>query len=200
MLRAVRASVLAWLVFSLAACDGQRAPDSPTADDDLTAAGVVWDLEPLLHGAGPDELLDRAEGLIDQIEAYRGKLASIDAEHLATLMRLVERYQQLIGRVGSYAGLRFSEDTQDPTRGALMARVQERATTQATRLLFLELEWVEVPDERAERLLVDERLAFCAHHLRTQRRYRDHVLTEPEERVLTETSVAGATAWVPLPL
>ena len=31
-----------------------------------------------------------------------------------------------------------------------MARVQERATTQATRLLFLELEWVEVPDERAD--------------------------------------------------
>jgi oligoendopeptidase F len=173
-------------------------PSSPTADADLTAAGVVWDLEPLLHGTGPDELLDRAEGLISQIEAYRGRLATIDAEHLAELMHLVERYQQIIGRVGSYAGLRFSEDTQDPTRGALMARVQERATTQATRLLFLELEWVEVPDDRADRLLADERLAFCAHHLRTQRRYRHHVLSEPEEKVLTETSVAGATAWVRL--
>jgi oligoendopeptidase F len=171
---------------------------SSSAPDDLTAAGVVWDLEPLLHGAEADELLDRAEGLIDQIEAYRGRLATIDAEHLAALMHLIERYQQLIGRVGSYAGLRFSEDTQDPTRGALMARVQERATTQATRLLFLELEWVEVPDDRAERLLADPRLEFCAHHLRTQRRYRTHVLTEPEEKVLTETSVAGTTAWVRL--
>src|SRR4051812_28928762 len=169
---------------------------SPTAAEDLTAAGVVWDLEPLLHGAGADELLDRAEGLIDQIEAYRGRLATVDAEQLAALMHLVERYQQIVGRVGSYAGLRFSEDTQDPTRGALMARVQERATTQATRLLFLELEWVEVPEGRAEKLLADPQLEFCAYHLRTQRRYRTHVLTEPEEKVLTETSVAGSSAWV----
>src|SRR3954470_22587870 len=173
-------------------------PASPADSDDLAAAGVVWDLEPLLHGAEADELLDRAEQLIAQIEAYRGRLATIDAEHLVALMQLVERYQQLIGRVGSYAGLRFSEDTQDPARGALMARVQERATTQATRLLFLELEWVEVPDDRADRLLADPRLAFCAHHLRTQRRYRTHVLTEPEEKVLTETSVAGGSAWVRL--
>jgi oligoendopeptidase F len=173
-------------------------PASPADSEDLTAAGVVWDLEPLLHGAEADDLLDRAEQLIAQIEAYRGRLATIDAEQLAALMHLVERYQQLIGRVGSYAGLRFSEDTQDPARGALMARVQERATTQATRLLFLELEWVEVPDDRADRLLADPRLAFCAHHLRTQRRYRTHVLTEPEEKVLTETSVAGSSAWVRL--
>jgi oligoendopeptidase F len=167
-------------------------------DDDLAAAGVVWDLEPLLNGAAADDLLDRAEGLISQIEAYRGRLAALDAEHMVALMHLVERYHLIIGRVGSYAGLRFSEDTQDPTRGALMARVQERATTQAVRLLFLELEWVEVPDERAEALLADPRLAFCAHHLRTQRRYRDHVLTEPEEKVLTETSVAASAAWVRL--
>jgi oligoendopeptidase F len=173
------------------------ATDLPT-DADLTAAGVVWDLQPLLGGVGPDDLLDRAEGLIDQIEAYRGRLATIDAEHLADLMRLVERYQDIVGRVGSYAGLRFSEDTQDPANGALMARVQERATTQQTRLLFLELEWVEVPDERAEQLLADPHLAFCAHYLRTQRRYRNHVLSEPEEMVLNETSVAGAGAWVRL--
>jgi oligoendopeptidase F len=173
---------------------------SPTtpADSDLTAAGVVWDLEPLLSGGAPDELLDRAEGLIDQIEAYRGRLGTVDAGELATLMHLLERYQDLVGRVGSYVGLRFSEDTRDPARGALMARVQERATAQATRLLFLELEWVEVPDERADALVADARLAFCAHHLRTMRRYRDHVLTEPEEKVLTETSVAGASAWVRL--
>jgi oligoendopeptidase F len=172
-------------------------PSTP-ADPDLTAADVVWDLEPLLDGSDPESLLDRAEGLIGRIEAFRGRLGDVDAGELAELMHLVEHYQDLVGRVGSYAGLRFSEDTQDPTRGALMAKVQERATAQATRLLFLELEWVEVPDGRADALLEDERLAFCAHHLRTMRRYRDHVLSEPEEKVLTETSVAGTSAWVRL--
>jgi oligoendopeptidase F len=171
---------------------------TPPSEADLTAAGVVWDLDPLLDGASADELLDRAEGLIAGIEAFRGRLAGLDAGEFAGLMRQVEEYQRLLGRLGSYVGLRFSEDTSDPSRGALMAKVQERATTQATRLLFLELEWVAVPDDKADALLADERLAFCAHHLRTERRYRDHVLTEPEEKVLTETSVAGGSAWVRL--
>jgi oligoendopeptidase F len=110
----------------------------------------------------------------------------------------VAELQEIMGRVGSYAGLRFSEDTAEPANGALMARMQERGTVLASRLVFLDLEWVAVDDDRAEELLADERLAFCAHHLRNLRRYRDHVLSEPEERVLTETSVAGASAWVRL--
>ena len=35
-------------------------------------------------------------------------------------------------------------------------------------------------------------LDFCRHYLRTARRYRPHLLTEPEERILTEKSVTGA--------
>ena len=41
-------------------------------------------------------------------------------------------------------------------------------------------------------------LDFCAHYLRSARRYRTHLLTEPEEKLLTEKSVSGAGAWVRL--
>src|SRR5690606_36444113 len=41
-------------------------------------------------------------------------------------------------------------------------------------------------------------LDFCAHHLRSVRRYRDHLISEPEEKLLTEKSVSGASAWVRL--
>ncbi|HTB49849.1 MAG TPA: M3 family oligoendopeptidase, partial [Solirubrobacteraceae bacterium] len=44
-------------------------------------------------------------------------------------------------------------------------------------------------------LLEDERLSFCAHHLRNVRRYREHLLSEPEEKILAEKSVTGAGAW-----
>jgi oligoendopeptidase F len=52
-----------------------------------------------------------------------------------------------------------------------------------------------VADDRVEQLLADERLAFCAHYLRSMRRYRPHLLTEPEERILSEKRVTGASAW-----
>jgi oligoendopeptidase F len=65
----------------------------------------------------------------------------------------------------------------------------------STKLLWFELEWAGLDDAQVDTLLADERLAFAAHHLRSERRYRDHLLTEPEERVLTEKSVTGRAAW-----
>jgi oligoendopeptidase F len=99
------------------------------------------------------------------------------------------------GRAGSYAMLSYSLDTADAARGALMQRARELSAAIETELLFFDLEWNLAPDERAEELLAADELAFCAHHLRTLRRYRPHQLTEPEERVLTETDVTGGSAF-----
>ena len=63
---------------------------------------------------------------------------------------------ELVGKAGSYASLRFATDTADAARGALLQLVQERATEIETKLLFFELEWAALPDERAEELLAGE--------------------------------------------
>src|SRR5207249_4192323 len=86
-------------------------------------------------------------------------------------------------------------DTADPERGALLQRVQERATEIETQLLFFELEWAALDDERAEELLAAPGLDFCRHHLRSARRYRPHLLTEPEEKILAEKAISSQSAW-----
>ena len=106
-------------------------------------------------------------------------------------MRELEEIFDKVGRAGSYAALWFTVDTADPERGALLQQVQERGAEIETSLIFFELEWNELPDEQAEALLEADELEFCRHHLRTARRYRPHQLTEPEERILTETEVTG---------
>jgi len=169
-----------------------------TPDADMTAADVAWDLEPLLDGTTVDDLLDRADTLADGLAALRGRIGELNAGALVDAMHRSAELQELQGRAGYYAMLRFSEDTQDPERGALMMRVQERGTAIATRLVFFELEWAALPDAHVDRLLEDPALDFCAHHLRSIRRYRDHLLSEPEEVLLTEKSVSGAGAWVRL--
>jgi oligoendopeptidase F len=80
----------------------------------------------------------------------------------------------------------------------LLQRVQERETAIETTLLFFELEWAALPEERAEELLVGQALDSSRHHLRNVRRYREHLLSEPEEKVLSEKSLTGATAWARL--
>jgi len=158
-----------------------------------------WDLDPLVEGRGEagaraqlQEALERAQAFAAR---YAGKFVELDSAALEEAMRELAAIEELAGRAGTYAGLRFSVDTSDPAHGALLQEVQERATQIETTLLFFELEWAALSEGQAEALLADERLEFCAHHLRNVRRYREHLLSEPEEKILAEKSVTGASAW-----
>ena len=141
----------------------------------LEASDVVWDLSDLLHGrddeAAVGELLDESDAIADELAGKRGQLASWDAGELAAFMQRQADLSDALGRAGSWASLRFSTDVNNPTRGALLQKVQERATAISTKLLWFELEWAELSDEQVDALLADERLAFAAHHLRSARRY-----------------------------
>ncbi|MEA2245578.1 MAG: oligoendopeptidase [Solirubrobacteraceae bacterium] len=160
---------------------------------------VSWDLDPLVDGEGPegaDRQLDEADRRAAAFaERYTGRVKDLDGPELAEAMQELEQIAELVGRAGSYAHLRFSVDTTDPSNGALLARVTEKATAVETKLLFFELEWAAVPDERADELLKAPGLERSRHHLRTIRRYRPHLLSEPEEKIMSEKSVSGRDAW-----
>jgi oligoendopeptidase F len=175
-----------------------------TADhlDDPELLATEWDLEPLVEGEGEEgveRLLSEAREAAGAFaERYAGHVAELDADGLEQAMRQLERIEDLVGRAASYASLRFSTDQADPARGALLQRMQERATEIQTKLLFFDLEWAALEDDRAEELLKAEGLDFCRHHLRSARRYRPHLLTEPEEKILAEKSISSQSAWARL--
>src|SRR4029077_18023545 len=133
---------------------------------------------------GLDELLDAADARADELAKVRGKVADFDSAALAEYMTGLAELLDLMGRAGSYAGLDFATDTTDPTPGGSMQRVEERSTAISTKLLFFDLEWAELSDEKVETLLADERLTFARHHLLSERRYLPHLLTESEEVIL----------------
>ena len=174
-----------------------------TSDPDLEQ--VAWDLSHLLaadagNGAAPATTVDQTlAGARERSEAfaerYRGRMDTLDAAALAGAMREIEHIEDAIGRVFSYAALSFATDTADPARGALLQHVQEEATGISTLLVFWELEWAALDDARAEALLASDELDFCGHHLRAARRYRPHLLTEPEEKLMSEKAVTGRSAW-----
>ncbi|HXP28712.1 MAG TPA: M3 family oligoendopeptidase [Solirubrobacteraceae bacterium] len=174
------------------------APES--TDPELQA--TAWDLEPLLEGDGPDGVERRLASALERAQAfaerYAGKLAELDSAGLREAMQGLAAIYDLIGRAGTYAALRFSVDTADPAIGALMQAAQERGTAIESTLLFFELEWAALDDEQAEQLLGGDGLEFCAHYLRNVRRYREHLLSEPEEKILSEKSLTGAGAWTRL--
>ncbi len=158
-----------------------------------------WDLAPLLNGDrehGVDTLMAEAARLAGEFaERYAGQVANLSADELRAAMQTLETVNELIGKAGSYASLSFSTDTADPARGALWQQVQEQATAIETQLLFFELEWAALDDAGAEELLAGKGLDFCRHYLRSARRYREHLLTEPEEKILAEKSISSESAW-----
>jgi oligoendopeptidase F len=173
---------------------------APSADRELE--NVAWNLDPLLDGGAADpeaavegmiaEAQQRAEAFA---ETYAGKVAELDGAGLVAAMHELEAIQDELGRAGSYAMLNFAGNTADPPRGALLQKVQEGATKIETTLLFFELEWAALEDDRADELLAADGLDFVRHHLKTARRYRPHLLSEPEEKILAEKALTGRTAW-----
>jgi oligoendopeptidase F len=163
------------------------------------AADVAWDLEPLVDGGGPDAakaMLDDAQARAEAFAAaHAGKVGELDGPGLAAAMAELAAISDLVGRAGNYAHLRFAVDTADPEVGALMQLVSERAARIETELVFFELEWAALDDARADELLAADGLDTVRHHLRTLRRYRPHLLSEAEEKLMTEKSVTGSGAW-----
>jgi oligoendopeptidase F len=174
--------------------------DQYLADPELQEAS--WDLSPLVDGdeaAGAERRMNEAMERADRFAArMAGQVASLDAAGLLEAMLELVKIQDGFGGAFSYAMLRFATDTADPERGALLQRAQEKAAAVSTKLLFCELEWAALSDERAEQLLAGEGLEFCAHYLRKVRRYRTHLLSEPEEKILAEKSIPSRTAWARL--
>ena len=163
------------------------------------AEAIEWDLSDLYEGPDDQRLekdLDEAATAASGFaERYRGRIAQLSAAELNEAVRELERIKSAATRVEAYARLRLAADASDQSRGALAQRVRERNTRIDTELLFFDLEWADVDDETAERLLADEALERYASVLRSERRYRPYLLSEAEEKLSMEKSVTGVSAW-----
>ena len=168
------------------------------------AEDVAWELDSLLGDAGSGEAgvahlltraLDEARALTAEV---KGSVAKLDATGLRAVLDRLAAIHEDAGRAGNYAHLRFATDTTDAARGALVQRVSEQSAALSAELVWFELEWVAVDDDRAGELMGAPELDPYRHHLETVRATKPHVLSEAEERLLATTAPTGRSAWVRL--
>ena len=167
---------------------------------ELTGAEeITWDLSDLYDG-GDDPRLDadvqEAEGAAAAFrDRYYGKVAELSAAELRAAIEERERVESILTRAIYYAHLRFATDMADPARGALVAKLTEKGAALDTQLLFFGLEIADLEDDAAEALIEDDELEKWRHWLRSLRKFRPYLLSEPEEKIVTEKSVSGVSAW-----
>ncbi|AHJ64760.1 M3 family oligoendopeptidase [Granulibacter bethesdensis] len=185
---------------------GVHTPDGQavTAGSGSDAGGQLpaWDLSDLYPGPDSPALeADIAAATRDSVrfaERYAGQLASLDGAGLDEALRDYERIEEILGRLMSYAQLRFSEDSSDPEIGRFYQSMNERVTGISSHLIFFTLELNRLDDATLERQLADSRAARWQPFLRDLRVFRPHQLSDDVEKALHEKDVTGHSAWTRL--
>ena len=170
-----------------------------TIEERTGAEEVSWDLSDLYSGVDDPKLDEDAAGAARDAAAFReryhGKVAGLSAAELADATAELERIESAFDRAITYAHLHFTTNMADPERGALLSKLKEQGAAIETDLLFFGLEWAATEDGTAAAILADPAVEHYRHWLDSVRRYRPYLLTEPEEKIVTEKSVSGSSAW-----
>lgn len=164
------------------------------------AESITWDLSDLYAGIDDPAIehdLDLSDAEADALDAqYRGRIGALSAAELATMLRAYETLLERAYKVGNFAQLAWSADTSVPAHGALLQKATERGSRLSQKLVFVELELAAAADDVAAAWLADPALKRYRHWIEQVRRFRPHMLSEPEEKILAEKAVTGRNAWV----
>ncbi|SDE15669.1 oligoendopeptidase F [Paracoccus isoporae] len=159
-----------------------------------------WDLSDLYAGPDAPELAADLEALTDKAARFaadfEGRLAELDPAAMLDCIRRYEEIDILGGRIMSYAGLRYYQNTTDPARAKLLSDLQSRITDITTPLVFFSLEFNRIPEERYQTVFAaQEGPARYKPVFDRMRAMRPHQLSDELEKFLHDNSVVGAAAW-----
>ncbi|MEE8171871.1 MAG: M3 family oligoendopeptidase, partial [Alphaproteobacteria bacterium] len=161
-----------------------------------------WDLSDLYAGpecealrADREEARGRARVLN---ERHAGNVASLDGATLGELVGEYEAIQEILGRLTSYAYLRYCTNMEDAETAQFFQNLSEAATDISSDLLFLTLELNRIDDDDLQARLAAAPLAHYGPWLRDVRAFRPHQLSDDLERLLHEKKVSGRSAWMRL--
>jgi oligoendopeptidase F len=164
------------------------------------AENIIWDLSIFYKSVDDPTIEQDMQAITKEVDAfastYKGRIASLTADELLVAVKTIEKIYDRVGRIGNFASLLYSTDTANPQYGALVQKVTEYDSSLEQKIVFFDLEWNNVDDAAAKKLLDDPKLVSYRHMLEATRRYKPYQLSEIEEQLLSEKSVTGRSAWV----
>jgi len=159
-----------------------------------------WSLDELFPGLGTTEIeqaIEKLDASVVDFEKHREQLAADIAEEVfVAILQNYEGITRQMSRVGAFASLSLSEDTQDQKVQALMAQMLQLGAQIENRIMFFNLWWKNLDDKEAARLL--EASGDYRYWLEALRLQKPYTLSEPEEKIINLKDVNGARALVTL--
>ncbi|HRY05584.1 MAG TPA: M3 family oligoendopeptidase [Hyphomicrobiaceae bacterium] len=160
-----------------------------------------WDLSDLYGSPDAPEVkrdLDTAAADAKALkETYQGRLVEIggDGAKLAQAVKSYEALSDLLGKLGSYAGLLYAANQSDPTRAKFYGDVSEKLTAISSDLLFFELELNQIEDDVLVASLSHPDLARYKPWFDDLRKEKPYQLEEKIEQLFHEKGQTGRGSW-----
>ncbi|MCP1169208.1 M3 family oligoendopeptidase [Limimaricola litoreus] len=159
-----------------------------------------WDLTDLYPAPDSAEIKNDIDWLekacAEFAEDYEGKLVTLDAAGLLEAVQRYERIDIVAGRIMSYAGLRYYQQTTDSERAKFMSDCQDRITAYTTPLVFYGLEFNRLDEDHLETLLgQSQELNRYRPVFERMRAMKPYQLSDELEKFLHDQSSVGAAAW-----
>jgi oligoendopeptidase F len=181
-----------------------QSPAEPAATNADLGLLPVWKLSDLYPGKDAPELktdLEKAAALSKEFEAkWKGKLADATGktgpEGLSQALADFEALEDLLGKIGSFAGLTYFSDTSDPANGKFYGDVQSKLTDLSAHLLFFALELNRIDDALVDACLDrDPQTAHYSPWIVDLRKDKPYQLEDKLEQLFLEKSMTSAAAF-----
>ncbi len=159
-----------------------------------------WDLTDLYPSQDAPELQSDLDWLEQECASfaadYQGKLATLDADAMLVAVQRDEKIGTITGRIMSFAGLRYYQQTTDPDRAKFMSDMQDQITQMSNQLVFYGLEMNALDDDHVNALFAQNaELGRYKPVYDRLRAMKPHQLSDELETFLHDQSVVGSTAW-----
>ena len=159
-----------------------------------------WSLNDLFPSSDSKELehaFGSLEKLVADFESRRDELKdAIHTEEFIEIIKELEEITKLIQRIGGFANLWFTEDTQDQSAQAMVAKIEQLSAEVSNRVLFFSIWWKSLDDKTAKKLM--KGTGDYLYWLEEMRHFKPYTLTEPEEKIINIKDVTGSSALVTL--
>ena len=159
----------------------------------------IWNLDDLVKNPTRQSFDKKINEINKQTEKFtklKSQLKpSISSKNFLKIIHEIENISEKSSKIGGYAGLKFSENTQSDEATALLTRISQFGSVIQNKMLFFDLWWKKQVDEKNAKRLIKSSGEF-SDYLRYKRLVAKYALTEPEEKIINTLDVTGVSALV----
>jgi len=160
-----------------------------------------WDLTELVKNpksSAFQKQIQELEKHAMEFEKIKSKLdPKMSSKQFMNIIHQIEEISENMSKVGGYASLSYSSDTQSDEATSLMTKMSKLGSEISNKILFFDLWWkTQVDEKNAKRLMKDA--GEITEYLSHKRLFAKYALSEPEERIINTLDVTGISALVKL--